>query len=148
MNKFSLSIIPKKYKKVVSMADIKQYLVEEFDNNKKMQNEIYKLQDELKLAKEFEVKYNLSLVTLDEFKRRLEDKADRTQQLNDQIKVLQETIKKQKYEINDLKLENKKMEKYINNIEQNIRKDIKKEYKEKINNLKGHLKKEELLKLI
>lgn len=147
MKKFDLAIIPKKYKKKVSIADIKQYLVDEFENNKKMQNEIYKLQDELKVAKEFEAKYTLTLTTLEEYKERLKDKNNRNSQLNEQIKMLQETIKNQKYEINDLTLENKKMEKHINNIKKDVIKEVKEEYKEKIINLKGHIKKEDILKL-
>ena len=137
-----------KYKKKVSVADIKQYLVDEFDNSKKLQNEVYHLQDELKKAKEYEVKYNLSLVTLDNYKERVTNVNERNKQLESQIKSFQNTIKQDKYEIADLKLENKKMEKYINNIEKNIRKDIIKEYREKIAELKGHITKANILTLL
>lgn len=140
------SIVPK-YKKKVSVADIKQYLVDEFDNNKKLQNSVYQLQDELKKAKEYEVKYNLSLTTLDEYKNRVTDVKERNEQLEEQIKVLQETIKQNEYKISDLKLENKKMEKHINNIEKDIKKEIINEFKEKVKELKGHLKKDDILKL-
>ncbi len=140
------NIVPK-YKKKVSVADIKQYLVEEFDNNKKLQNSVYQLQDELKKAKEYEIKYNLSLTTLEEFKNRVTDVKERNEQLEEQIKVFQETIKQNKYEISDLKLENKKMEKHINNIEKDIKKEIINEFKEKVKELKGHLKKDDILKL-
>lgn len=140
------NIIPK-YKKKVSVADIKQYLVEEFDNNKKLQNSVYQLQDELKKTKEYEVKYNLSLTTLEEFKNRITDVKDRNKQLEEQIKKLQETIKQDKYEISDLKLENNKMEKHINNIEKDIKKEIINEFKEKVSELKGHIKKDDVLKL-
>ena len=95
------NIVPK-YKKKVSVADIKQYLVDEFDNNRKLQNSVYQLQDELKKAKEYEVKYNLSLTTLDEYKNRITDVKDRNKQLEGQIKKLQEIIKQDKYEINNL----------------------------------------------
>ncbi len=148
MKKFNLNIIPRKFNKKVSVADIKQYLVDEFDNNKKQQNEIYALQDELKKYKEYEIKYELSLITLDEDKRRLKETKDRNKQLEFQIRTFQNTIKEKTYEINDLKLENKKMENYIKNIEKNIRKDFTKEFKEKINNLKGHIKKDDVLKLL
>lgn len=141
------NIVPK-YKKKVSVADIKQYLVDEFDNSKKLQNEVYHLQDELKKAKEYEVKYNLSLVTLDNYKERVTNVNERNKQLESQIKSFQNTIKQDKYEIADLKLENKKMEKYINNIEKNIRKDIIKEYREKIAELKGHITKANILTLL
>lgn len=147
MNKFGLSIVPKKFTKKVSVADIKQYLVDEFNNNKSLQNNVYKLQDELKKAKEYEVKYELSLTTLEEFKTRVENGKTRNKQLEKQIKVFQNTIKEQTYKISDLKLENKKMENHIKNIEKDIKKDIIKEYKEKVNNLKGHIKKDDVLKL-
>ena len=140
------NIVPK-YKKKVSVADIKQYLVDEFDNNKKLQNSVYQLQDELKKAKEYEIKYNLSLTTLEEFKNRVTDVKERNEQLEEQIKVLQETIKQNEYKISDLKLENKKMEKHINNIEKDIKKEIIDEFKEKVKELKGHLKKDDILKL-
>lgn len=140
------NIVPK-YKKKVSVADIKQYLVDEFDNNRKLQNSVYQLQDELKKAKEYEVKYNLSLTTLEEFKNRVTDVKDRNEQLEKQIKALQETIKQNEYEISDLKLENKKMEKHINNIEKDIKKEIINGFKEKVKELKGHLKKDDILKL-
>ena len=140
------SIVPK-YKKKVSVADIKQYLVDEFDENKKLQNNVYKLQDELKKTKEYEVKYNLSLTTLEEYKGRVESVKDRNKQLESQIKTLQETIKNKTYEISDLKLENKKMEKHINNIEKDIRKEIINEFREKVSELKGHIKKDDVLRL-
>lgn len=140
-------IIPKKFTKKVSIADIKQYLVDEFDNNKKLQNEVYKLQDQLKIAKEYEVKYELSLTTLEEFKNRKNSVDDRNKELEVQIKELQNKIKEEIYKQNDLKIENKKMNDYIKNIEKNIKKDIKTKYKEKINNLKGDIKKEDILKL-
>ena len=58
-----LNIIPVKFNKKISVADIKQYLVDEFDNNKKLQNQVYDLQDKLKVSKEYEDKYELSLTT-------------------------------------------------------------------------------------
>lgn len=140
------SIVPK-YKKKVSVADIKQYLVDEFDNNKKLQNSVYELQDELKKAKEYEVKYSLSLTTLEEYKNRVNSVKDRNKQLEEQIKTLQETIKQKTYEISDLKLENRKMEKHINNIDKDIRKEIISEFKEKVNALKGHITKASALSL-
>ena len=140
------NIVPK-YKKKVSVADIKQYLVDEFDNNKKLQNNVYHLQDELKKAKEYEVKYSLSLTTLEEYKERVNNVKNRNKQLEEQIKLLQETIKQDKYEISDLKLENQKMEKHINNIEKDIKKEIINEFKEKVSELKGHIKKDDMLKL-
>ena len=145
MSKFSL--IPKKFNKKISVADIKQYLVDEFNTNNKLQTQVYELQDKLKLTKEYEVKYNLSLATLDEYKNRVEKVNIRNKQLENQIEELQNTIKKQSYEISDLKLENKKMENYTNKIKDNVKKEFIQEYKNKVSNLKGHIKKEDLLNM-
>ena len=119
-----LNIIPVKFNKKISVADIKQYLVDEFDNNKKLQNQVYDLQDKLKVSKEFEVKYELSLTTLDKYKERLKQTKDRNKHLEEQIQIFQDTIKQKTYEINDLKLQNEKMEKHIKNIEKDIRKEM------------------------
>ena len=62
------SIVPKKK---VTIADIKQYLVDEFENTNKQQKEIDELKDKLKKAVETELKYETTLVTLDEYKNRL-----------------------------------------------------------------------------
>lgn len=147
MSKLSLSIIPRKFNKKISVADIKQYLVDEFDNSKKQQNQIYKLQDELKKKKEYEVKYELSLTTLNEYKERVEKAKDRNKHLESQITSFQNTIKENVNEINDLKLQNKKMEQHIKNIEKDVRKDIIDSFKAKANELKGHIKKEDVMKL-
>ena len=142
-----LNIIPVKFNKKISVADMKQYLVDEFDNNKKLQNQVYVLQDKLKVSKEFEVKYELSLTTLDEYKERLKQTKDRNKHLEEQIQIFQDTIKQKTYEISDLKLQNKKMEKHIKNIEKDIRKEMIIEFKNRINDLSGHLSKEKILKL-
>lgn len=142
-----LNIIPVKFNKKISVADIKQYLVDEFDNNKKLQNQVYDLQDKLKVSKEFEVKYELSLTTLDEYKERLKQTKDRNKHLEEQIQIFQDTIKQKTYEISDLKLQNKKMEKHIKNIEKDIRKEMIIEFKNRINDLSGPLSKEKILKL-
>lgn len=147
MNKFSLSIIPRKFNKKVSVADIKQYLFDEFDANKRQQNEIYDLQDKLKVAKEYEVKYEMSLTTLSEYKGRIESVNERNKNLESQINSLQNSLKEKVYEINNLTLENKKMEQHVKNIEKDVRKDIINEFKTKASQLKGHIKKEDVMNL-
>ena len=147
MNKFSLSIIPRKFNKKVSVADIKQYLVDEFDANKRQQNEIYDLQDKLKVAKEYEVKYEMSLTTLSEYKGRIESVNERNKNLESQINSLQNSLKEKVYEINNLTLENKKMEQHVKNIEKDVRKDIINEFKTKASQLKGHIKKVDVMNL-
>ena len=150
------SIIPKKK---VSVSDIKQYLVDEYKNNEKQQKEIYKLQDELKDKVKIQIKYETALVTLDEYKKRLEDRDSRIDTLNKQIKSLNNEIKQEMDSKNTKIIEYKKLEKLYNDLKSNFNDKLKKELKlkqkdyieEKINQLnsiKGHLKKEDIIKLL
>lgn len=148
MKKFNLTIIKPKYKKNIPIADLKQHLVNEFDLNKTLQNQVYELEDKITKASEFEIKYNLSLVTLEEYKNRIKQKNDREQQLQENIKNLKEEIKKLNYELNDLIIKDKNREKYIKNIEKNLRKEISKNLEEQIKQLKGHIKKDDILKML
>ena len=50
-------------------------------------------ENQVKKAKEYEVKYELSLTTLEEFKTRVEDAKKRNKQLEEQIKVFQSTAR-------------------------------------------------------
>ena len=146
-------------KKKVSVSDIKQYLVDEYKNNEKKQKEIYKLQDELKDKVKIQIKYETALVTLDEYKKRLEDRDSRIDTLNKQIKSLNKEIKQEIDFKNTKILEYKKLEKMYNNLKSDFNDRLKKELKlkqkdyveEKINQLnsiKGHLKKEDTIKLL
>lgn len=145
MNKFSL--IPKKFNKKVSVADIKQYLVDEFKTSNDLQKQVYSLEDKLNEAKKIEAEYELTLTTLDEYKNRIEKIKERNNDLENQIKDLQKNIKNKSSEIANLTLENKKMENYTRDIKENLRKEFIQEYKNKVGNLKGHIKKEDLLKM-
>ncbi len=139
--------IVSKYKKNISVDDMKEYLVKEFNENKKLQKEIYQLQDELTGLKEYEKKYNLSLVALEEYKEKVQDKERRNEQLTTQISNLQDKIKQNTNEICDLTLEDKRNKKYIENMKPDVRKEVIDEFKEKINELKGHIKKDDILRL-
>lgn len=145
MNKFSL--IPKKFNKKVSVADIKQYLVDEFKTSNDLQKQVYSLEDKLNEAKKIEAEYELTLTTLDEYKNRIEKIKERNNDLENQIKDLQKNIKNKSSEIANLTLENKKMENYTRDIKENLRKEFIQEYKNKVSNLKGHIKKDDLLNM-
>lgn len=150
------SIIPKKK---VSVSDIKQYLVDEYKNNEKKQKEIYRLQDELKDKVKIQIKYETALVTLDEYKKRLEDRDSRINTLNKQIKSLNKEIKQEIDFKNTKILEYKKLEKMYNDLKSDFNDRLKKELKLKqkdyveekvnqLNSIKGHLKKEDIIKLL
>lgn len=154
--KFNLSIIPKKK---VSVSDIKQYLVDEYKNNNELQKQIYKLKDELKEKVTIQIKYETALVTLDEFKQRLKTKNERINELDSQIKVLNQKIKTITDERNSKILDYKKLNKMYDNLNTKFDKAVAKELDirfktfitskiDKVNNLKGHIKKEDIVQIL
>ena len=104
-----LSLVPK-FNKKVTVADIKQYLVDEYKKSDNQQKQIEGLKDKLKSALELEIKYNASLITLDEYKKRLEDREKRIIKLDKDIDKLQREIMKIEEQKNDEIIKYKKLD--------------------------------------
>lgn len=139
-----------KYSKKVKVADIKQYLVDEYKLTKKLDKENRNLRKELNKVKLIEEKYDLTLITLDEYKNRISDKNEEIKELNDKLKGLKDELKFIKDEKNTLIIENKKLQREKDN--EKIIKDFKKDYNkqliEKIQNTKGTLSKAKVYAII
>lgn len=147
--KFGLSIIPfKKYNTKVKIADIKQYLVDEFKLAKDLDKQNKEYYKEIERLKEIVIKYEVALVTLDEYKDRLQTKYKDIKELKETIKLLNKKIKQVNNEKNDAILEKKKADKYISQVKKNVLKDIKKELIILINNQKGTLSKKKAIEII
>ena len=95
-----MNLVPK-FNKSIKVADIKQYLVDEFQKTNEQQKEIERLKDGVKEAVEIELKYNTTLVTLDEYKKRLEDRERRISKLEQDIEYLENKLKKENELKND-----------------------------------------------
>ena len=61
----------------VSVPEIKDYLVAEFERNKGMQKIIDDLEEKLEIANEVKIKYDAAMVTIDEYSKRLIDADDK-----------------------------------------------------------------------
>lgn len=133
------NIVPKKK---VTVADIKQYLVDEFQNTNKQQKEIEELKDKLKKALEIELKYNTTLVTLDEYKSRLKDREERILKLEKDIERLEIKCRKENELKNDEILKNKKISNLYNELDKSFNKKI----EEKVTSQKQGIIKQEYLK--
>ena len=114
-----MNLVPK-FNKSIKIADIKQYLVDEFQKTNKQQQEIERLKDGVKKAVEIELKYNTTLVTLDEYKKRLEDRERRISKLEQDIECLEKKLKKENELKNDEILKYKKLEDNYNKIKKNF----------------------------
>lgn len=150
LNKFN--IIPRKK---ISIPDIKQYLVDEFNNTNQLQKQVYKLQDDLKKCAETEVKYQATLLTLDEYKNRVKEKEERIKKLDTDIKELQEELEEEKKLKNDKIIEYKKLnsmyDKLNSKFEKELKNSIKLAIEEKIKiiqNLKGSISKQKIIDVL
>lgn len=137
-----------KYTKQVRIADIKKYLVDEFNLTKTLDKENKKLRKELQKAEVTSQKYDLTLVTLSEYKERLKRK-------DTEIKELEATINKYKNEIRTLKdektelsLKVKQMNIDFDKIKKDGQKELKNKLKKEIKELKGHISKDKILEII
>lgn len=150
LNKFK--IIPRKK---ISIPDIKQYLVDEFNNTNQLQKQVYKLQDDLKKCAETEVKYEATLLTLDEYINRIKEKEERIKKLDDDIKQLQEKLNEERNLKNEKILEYKKLNTMYDKLNSELDKESNNKakliIKEKINiisNLKGVISKQKIIDIL
>lgn len=122
-----------KYNRKVKVADIKQYLVDEYKLTNKLNKENKDLRKELEKAKEVGQKYDLALVTLDEYKNRIKDKDTDIKELKNSINELKNEINDYKSKINDMVIKERQMQKDI---------DIRaKEAEKKLETVKSEVKK-------
>lgn len=131
-------IVPKKK---VSVADIKQYLVDEFKNSEDQRKTIENLKDKIKKALEIEIKYNTALVTLDEYKNRLTDREKRIKKLEKDIEELENQVRKENNLKNDEIIKYKK----LNTMYDELKKKFDEKVKIEVNTIKGSMKKEHYL---
>ena len=147
--KFLPALVSKvKYTKKVRVADIKSYLVDEFKLSKELNNENKKLKKDLKKAEEISQKYDLTLITLEEYKDRIKDKNKEISNLEQEIKKLNESIKLLTNERNDLKLKTKNIDLQIDKIKKDAIKNFKKDITQNIKNAKGHLTKDIVVEIV
>ena len=136
-----MNLVPK-FTKSIKVADIKQYLVNEFEKTNTQQREIEKLKDGVKKAVEIELKYNTTLVTLDEYKKRLDERERRISKLEDDIGYLEKKLKKENELKNDEILKYKKLGENYNKLKKNFDDTL----EERTKSIKGALAKEYHLK--
>lgn len=147
--KFLPALVNKiKYTKKVRIADIKTYLVDEFNLTKSLDKENKGLRKELKKAEVISQKYDLTLVTLSEYKERLKKKDDEIKELENSTNKLKEEIRKLRDEKTELTLKVKKMNIDFDKIKKDGQKELRTKLKKEIKDLKGHISKDKILEII
>ena len=149
MEKGKMNLIPAlvstiKYNRKVKVADIKQYLVDEYKLTDTLNKENKDLRKQLDKAEETKAAYDLTLVTLDEYKKRLNEKNKDIDELNFKITKLKSDISKLNEEKNSLIIKNRNIDKYAR---EKVN-EYKKALISKITFLKGNLSKTKVVSLI
>lgn len=137
-----------KYTRKVKVADIKQYLVDEYKLTNELNKENKDLRKQLEVANEISQKYDLSLITLDEYKKRLEDNKKEISDLEKTIKRKNDEINKLTSEKNDLKIKATDISLKIDKIKKEAIREYKRELISAINDLKGNIAKSKVIDLI
>ena len=137
-----------KYTKKVRIADIKKYLVDEFNLTKTLDKENRQLRKELQKAEVTSQKYDLTLVTLSEYKERLKRKDTEIKELEEKINKSNNEIRKLKDEKTDLSFKVKQMNIDFDKIKKDGQKELRTKLKREIKDLKGHISKDKILEII
>ena len=132
------------FSRKVRVADIKKYVVDEYKLVDTLNKENKELRKDLEKAEETKIKYDIALVTLDEYKNRIKEKDNDINELNKKIDKLKDEISKLNNEKNSLIIKNRNIDKYANEKVNEFKKSL-------ISNVtlfKGNLSKTKVVELI
>ena len=133
---------------IVSVPDIKEYLVREYErvNNLKLINE--GLEQRLEAAKETELKYSASMVTLDEYSKRLDIAEEKIKSLQRIREDLENRLNAERGKVNSYAIKFTQAALTKEAIQEEIILDFKKFLVEKFNEVKGNLSKAMVAEII
>ena len=139
---------PKEEEIVVAVPDIKEYLVREYErvNNLKLINE--GLEQQIEKIKETELKYDATLVTLDEYSRRLEMAEGEIRKWKSRVESAEHNVKLARNEVNSYKIKFNEIAVTREEITDEIAEMVKKELISKFENHKGALSKKTACEII
>ena len=143
-----MSMLPAIFKKrtpnevsVIAVPDIKEYLVKEYErvNELKFQNEM--LREQVESAKEVQIKYDATLVTLDEYSKRLQIAKLENQRERERTEKARQEADRQRDLVNSYKIQFNNAAVTKEQIKDEIISEVKNGLIEQISNFKGNLSK-------
>ena len=150
-----ISLIPTKEVKQIKVPDLKQYLVNGYEEIRKVKQENIELENRLEEAKKNKQLYDGALVTLDEFRRRDDDNKKEIERLKQKLEDKQDEIDNLNSELNTYKIKQHEYDKKEKNLKQEIQEEkrwalanYKKRLCNDIRNTKGVLSKDKIISLI
>lgn len=141
--------------KKIAIPDLKQYLVDGYDEIRKLKNEYENLNNKYEEALKYQYLYNAALITSEEFKKRDNENKIKNEELKQQV----EEVSKRNLElmeiINDYKLKELELKKKEEEIQELIHDaeirgiyKYKNQLKENIENTKGNISKSKLFEMM
>lgn len=132
----------------VAVPDIKQYLVNEYKKVEILKAKIEECETKLEEARELKFKYDATLVTLDEYSKRLKQADENINQEKQRVADARNETAKAKDEVNTYKIMLHDAALTKEAIRDEIIAEFKADLVEKINEIKGNLSKKCVLEVI
>lgn len=132
----------------IQVRDLKEYLVKDFEQIKTSEQIIENLKFQIEELNKIKIKYDATLITLEEFDARVLREKDKNIKLEQQIKEKNEEIAKLNEEKNNCLIREKIANDKIENTKDFIISEHKEQIKQVINNTKGTLSKKKIIDLI
>ena len=133
---------------IIKVRDLKEYLVKDFEEIKIKEQTIDKLESEIDELKKIEIKYNATLITLEEFNARVLREKDKNVRLEQKITEKNKEIAQLNEEKNNCLIREKIAIDKIENTKDFIIPEFKEKIKKVIDNTKGNLSKKKVIELI
>ena len=135
------ALVEKENPVVVSVPDIKEYLVREYNRVNSLVLEKEKLEEKLKIAEELKLKYDATLVTLDEYSKRLKNAEFKIESEKNNAERIKNTLNATRDELNSYKIKFNTIASTKEAITEEVVLAFKNSLVERFNAVKGNLSK-------
>lgn len=132
----------------IKVRDLKEYLVKDFEEIKTKEQTIDKLESEIDELKKIEIKYNATLITLEEFNARVLREKDKNIRLEQKITEKNKEIAQLNEEKNNCLIREKIANDKIEDTKNFVIPEFKEKIKKAIDDTKGNLSKKKVIELI
>lgn len=152
-----VAIIPKKQESVkeIKVPDLKQYLVNGYEEIRQVKKENIELENQLEEEKKNRQLYEGALVTLSEFRQRDKDNKNEIDRLKNKIKEKEQEINNINSQLNTYKIKQIEYDKREKNLKNEINENVKRKINilkdnicNKIKNTKGNLSKDKVIDIV
>lgn len=125
----------------ISVPDIKEYLVKEYERSLSLESQVDELNAKLLEAYNYKIKLDAALVTIDEYSKRIVRKEEKISRQNDEIQRMQEEVARVNNELNSYRIRMHDAALTKRELANEIVADTKTAIIEGLNNHKGNLSK-------